>query len=1093
MYIGGNFSSSLNNLNLRSYSSPTFFSSSLGFRVCSNKTINNYSFFVPVDDIDNFSNADGIGSVNYFYSIGRYSVTNIEYADFLNSTASIDLYSAYNVNMGTDVNGGIRRSTINGKYVYSVIGNMGYKPVNWVSWYSSVRFCNWLHNDRPSGYQDDSTTEDGAYYIRGSVDGMILKKNHAKYWIPNLDEWFKAAYYKGNGIDNGYWNYATQYNDSILCVPLSPNRNGPYCYYNEDNVCTPTFTTTPTVTPTITPTVTQTATQTLTPTKTQTPGLSPSPTPTITPTNSVTPTRTVTPTNSVTPTRTVTPTNSVTPTITPTNSVTPTRTVTPTNSVTPTITPTNSITPTRSVTPTLTTTKTNTPTITPTPSNTPGLPINFYKPITEQYINFGGDTVVWQTRSYPEMGDPIIWFMDRECTIQATTEPTPNDIVNFIGNGLVKFAPVVGGAERVFHTIKYENIPYIYATASTVLSAQHIDLYNTQNNGRLKADQDIVIRGNSVNNGTILSPNVVVNDNSINNAAIDVSNGASIATFNNNSINNGPIVGASAYFRNNSINNSYFYDNSNGYFYDNSVNNAGSFRASATLTFNDYSNSSSSADLRNGTYIFNDHSNNYAEMGGTDSTVICNTTGICGTQTTPTPTPTQTLTPTNTVTLTITPTNSVTPTRTVTPTPNTPSYSVPDAPTNLNIVPGDKQLISSWNVPANNGGQEITEYVVEYVIAESPSPTPTNTPTPTTTPGMSNNIFYFKLNPNRSPPLATDWPFAGEVADIFGVQVFYLDQAFTIPATMPPTGLDTVIISGTGNVHIFRANHSSWAGTLIVRGNMVLSAGASPINISSAIFYDNSSIGVGFIASGTITLNNNSNNGASHEAQLITLNDYSSSGGMLKANVIMNGCSQNSGFIDGNLTLNDHALLFADVSGTFTNNSDGNCPTLTPTNTPTNTPTPTPTKTSVTPTPTATMEETPTPTPTPTPTLTETPTASSLIVARANGSSTFTGSGTAASPYNRVARIRNDNADGLMQNYTFTSIASGTAYVTVTFHDDNNDNNTASILKNGARQGATLSDGTTATARSFSVVSGDVISFNSDNFFTSFSNVSVWM
>jgi formylglycine-generating enzyme required for sulfatase activity len=333
MYLGGNFSTSLGNLNSRSYySSPSNSSSSIGFRVCSINTTYDYSFFVPVSDINNFATSDGIGSVDYFYSIGTYPITNIEYSDFLNAVASIDRYSLYNINMGTDPNGGIRRTNVsaNGTHVYSVIGNMGNKPVNWVNWYSVVRFCNWLHNDRPSGYQDNNTTEDGAYSIRGSIDGMISKNTHAKYWIPTLNEWFKAAYYKGGGINSGYWNYATQYNADIVCVPLSPTRNGPYCYYSNDNVCTPTFTST--ATPTITPT--NTITPTITSTRTPTPTVTSTITPTITPTVTVTSTVTVTPTRTITPTITITPTTTVTPTMTATSTVTPTITITPTPTLT---------------------------------------------------------------------------------------------------------------------------------------------------------------------------------------------------------------------------------------------------------------------------------------------------------------------------------------------------------------------------------------------------------------------------------------------------------------------------------------------------------------------------------------------------------------------------------------------------------------------------------------------------------------------------------------------------------------------------------------------------------------------------------------
>ena len=133
--------------------------------------------------------------------------------------------------------------------------------------------------------------------------------------------------------------------------------------------------------------------------------------------------------------------------------------------------------------------------------------------------------------------------------------------------------------------------------------------------------------------------------------------------------------------------------------------------------------------------------------------------------------------------------------------------------------------------------------------------------------------------------------------------------------------------------------------------------------------------------------------------------------------------------------------------------------------------------------------------------------SSKLTVTRRNGSpSTFTGAGTAASPFTRAARVLNSNADGLASAsngtasgvssgaYAFTATASGTAYVTVTFHDDDSDGWVGTIKKNGADQGGmSLSDGQTATAMSFAVSAGDVVTFYAGNTNTSFSNVSVWV
>jgi len=129
------------------------------------------------------------------------------------------------------------------------------------------------------------------------------------------------------------------------------------------------------------------------------------------------------------------------------------------------------------------------------------------------------------------------------------------------------------------------------------------------------------------------------------------------------------------------------------------------------------------------------------------------------------------------------------------------------------------------------------------------------------------------------------------------------------------------------------------------------------------------------------------------------------------------------------------------------------------------------------------------------------PSSSKLTVARGSGgASTFTGLGTAASPFTRATRVMNNNADGLMASgsgitsgtYTFTAIATGTAYVTCTFYDDGSNGAVGFIRKNGVQQGAYINDNATVTARAISVVAGDVITFASDYFSTSFSNVSVW-
>ncbi|MFN9961415.1 MAG: PEP-CTERM sorting domain-containing protein, partial [bacterium] len=86
---------------------------------------------------------------------------------------------------------------------------MSNKPVVFTSWYDNARYCNWLHNDKPTGLQNNTTTEDGAYTLSGNT-GFPSRNVGAKYFIATTNEWYKSAYYKGGSTNAGYWLYPTQ-------------------------------------------------------------------------------------------------------------------------------------------------------------------------------------------------------------------------------------------------------------------------------------------------------------------------------------------------------------------------------------------------------------------------------------------------------------------------------------------------------------------------------------------------------------------------------------------------------------------------------------------------------------------------------------------------------------------------------------------------------------------------------------------------------------------------------------------------------------------------------------------------------------------
>src|SRR5690606_6477821 len=64
----------------------------------------------------------------------------------------------------------------------------------------------------PVGPQGPETTEDGGYTLTPeAIEYNTWQRNPgARYFLPSVDEWYKAAYYKGGSLDAGYWLYPTQ-------------------------------------------------------------------------------------------------------------------------------------------------------------------------------------------------------------------------------------------------------------------------------------------------------------------------------------------------------------------------------------------------------------------------------------------------------------------------------------------------------------------------------------------------------------------------------------------------------------------------------------------------------------------------------------------------------------------------------------------------------------------------------------------------------------------------------------------------------------------------------------------------------------------
>jgi formylglycine-generating enzyme required for sulfatase activity len=172
---------------------------------------------VPVGNAGNAADTNGVGSVPYNYRIGEFDITASQYTAFLNAVAANDPYGLYSPDMGILAGGfnacGISQSGSPGSYTYATTKN-GNFPVNYVSWGDAARFCNWLENGQPNGPEGDGTTETGSYTLDGATTTtalMAVTRNRGAVWaIPTENEWYKAAYYKGGGLNAGYWLYPTQ-------------------------------------------------------------------------------------------------------------------------------------------------------------------------------------------------------------------------------------------------------------------------------------------------------------------------------------------------------------------------------------------------------------------------------------------------------------------------------------------------------------------------------------------------------------------------------------------------------------------------------------------------------------------------------------------------------------------------------------------------------------------------------------------------------------------------------------------------------------------------------------------------------------------
>ena len=188
----------------------------------------------------------GRGRVDYEYRISVYEITTAQWVEFVNtfSTQSDNLTffgmpSSWGAAVDSDYEGPGRR------WVVPPVANADLFPVKGLTWYECAQYANWLHNGKSA---DLTALDTGAYdastwgpdKVPGSFSDAPNRMPGARYWLPNLDEWVKAAHYDPNrhgvGI-GGWWVYPNTTDKPLVSGPPGIGQTAagmPCCYFDED-------------------------------------------------------------------------------------------------------------------------------------------------------------------------------------------------------------------------------------------------------------------------------------------------------------------------------------------------------------------------------------------------------------------------------------------------------------------------------------------------------------------------------------------------------------------------------------------------------------------------------------------------------------------------------------------------------------------------------------------------------------------------------------------------------------------------------------------------------------------------------------------
>ena len=161
-----------------------------------------------------------IGGVDYEYRIARNKLTASDYLGFVRA------YAPY-------YDGRVDRREFLGLWLSAAPDGFG----GWtfdiqhgaegfaasLTWEMAARYCNWLHNgkaDEGAAFENGVYDTSTFYYADGRYQHQAEHNAGARFWIPTIDEYAKAAYWEPakNGGEGGYWRNPDGGDETLLAA-----------------------------------------------------------------------------------------------------------------------------------------------------------------------------------------------------------------------------------------------------------------------------------------------------------------------------------------------------------------------------------------------------------------------------------------------------------------------------------------------------------------------------------------------------------------------------------------------------------------------------------------------------------------------------------------------------------------------------------------------------------------------------------------------------------------------------------------------------------------------------------------------------------